>query len=103
MPIASPWRTLYVDRVTLLPGARIALARRGDGFSLEAAVPLASLRLDPRAGGELRGDVGRVLSDQTGTRVADRVYWSNKNTKVVSDLPSEARLEPCLWGVFAFE
>lgn len=51
----------------------------------------------------IRGDVGRVLSDQTGTRAVDRVYWSNSNTKIVSDVPSEARAQPNLWGTFTFE
>lgn len=102
LAFSSPWRTLYVDRVSLLPEAKITVVRRGDSFSLEAAVPLASLHLQPRVTASIRGDVGRVLSDQTGTRAVDRVYWSNSNTHIVSDLPSEARLQPNLWGTFTF-
>ena len=48
------------------------------------------------------GIVGRVLSDQTGTRVVDRAYGANQNTKTMSEVPSEARLQPNLWGIFVF-
>jgi len=103
LPFASPWRTLYIDRVGRLPEARIAVVRRGNRYCLEAAVPLEAIHLDRKVTPTIRGDVGRVLSDQTGTRAVDRVYWSNKNTKIVSDVPSEARLQPNLWGTFVFE
>lgn len=103
LPFASPWRTLYIDRVAILADARIAVERKGDRYILEAAVPLAALRLDPAKTPSIRGDVGRVLSDQTGTRSVDRIYWANQNTKIVSDVPSEARLQPNLWGTLQFE
>jgi hypothetical protein len=102
IPFSSPWRTVWCDRAGLLPRAEIAV-RRGNGeYTLEAAVPLDAIHLDPLALGETRGDVGRVLSDQTGTRATSRVYWANKNTAIMSDLPSEAGLQPGLWGLFRF-
>ena len=100
---SSPWRTVFVDRVVLLPEASVAVVREGSRYTLEAAVPLAAIHLDPAATRSVRGDMGRVLSDQTGQRSVDRVYWSNKNTKIVSDIPSEVRLQPNLWGTFVFE
>jgi hypothetical protein len=103
LPFASPWRTLYIDRVSLIPEARIAVLRKGNRYSLEAAVPLEAIHFDPADRQAVRGDLGRVLSDQTGTRAVDRVYWSNKNTKIVSDVPSEARLQPNLWGTFVLQ
>ncbi len=103
LPFSSPWRTIYIDRVTLLEQARIAVVRQAKSFSLEAAVPLSALHLDPTRAGELRGDVGRVHSDQTGTRAVAREYWSNKATAIMSDVPSEAMLQPSLWGSFRFE
>ena len=44
-----------------------------------------------------------MLSDQTGSAAAARVYWSNKNTNIMSDLPSEAALQPNMWGMFVFQ
>mgnify|MGYP000530728040 CR=1 FL=1 len=103
LPFSSPWRTLWIDRVAILPEAKVAVERKGDRFVLEAAVPLAAIHLDPAKTPTVRGDVGRVLSDQTGTRSVDRVYWCNQNTKITSDVPSEARLQPNLWGTFVFD
>ena len=78
------------------------MVRRADGYTLEAAMPLRRLRLAAKAGLTVAGDVGRVLSDQSGTTRIDRVYWSNTNTRIVKDVPSEVRLQPNLWGRFVF-
>lgn len=102
VPFSSPWRTVWCDRAGLVPEARVAVRRGRNTYALEAAVPLAVLHLDPRALGETRGDVGRVLSDATGSLATSRVYWSNKNTAIMADLPSEAGLQPSLWGLFRF-
>ncbi len=99
---SSPARSEYVDQVRLLGDAKIAVTRRADGYTLEAAVPLAALHLAPAPGLAVAGDVGRVLSDQSGTTRLDRVYWSNPNTRTVKDVPSEVRLQPDLWGQFTF-
>ena len=103
LSFSSPWRTVYIDRVTILPDVKIAVTRGHNNFTLEASVPLNSIHLDPRKTPIVRGDVGRVLSDQTGTRSVDRIYWSNKNTKIMADVPSEARIQPSLWGKLRFE
>ena len=103
VPFSSPWRTVWCDRVAALSDAEIQVKRAGGEYTLEAAVPLKSIHLDPAALQQTRGDVGRVLSDQTGSAAASRVYWSNKYTAIMSDLPSEASLEPNLWGLFRFE
>ena len=103
VPFSSPWQTTWVDRVTLLPQAQVVVTHNGSNYTLEAAVPLAAIHLDPRATPTLRGDVGIVRSDQTGTRSVDRVYWSNQNTRTMADLAFEARLQPNLWGTFTFE
>ena len=39
-----------------------------------------------------------IYSDQAGTNRVSRLYWHNKNTGLVADVPSEARLEPKRWG-----
>ncbi len=103
IPFSSPWRTVWCDRAAILKEARVAVVRRGQDYVLEASVPLAAIHLDPRTLGETSGDVGRVLSDQSGSLAASRVYWANKNTNIMSDLPSEAGLQPNLWGLFRFE
>jgi len=64
---------------------------------------LASIHFDPAQLKEIRGDVGRVESDESATRVLRRTYCSNKNTQIMSNLPTEAGVQPGLWGVFRFE
>lgn len=99
----SSWQTIFIDKVSILDGARVAVTREGDNYTLEAAVPLDAIHLQLTPGMTLSGDVGRVLSDQSGTTRVDRIYWSNPNTRTVKDLPTEARLQPNLWGTFLFE
>jgi len=102
-PFSSPWRTEWIDKVASIPEAKIEISRAGQSYCLEAAVPLKVIHLDPNALGKTTGDVGRVLSDQTGSAAAARVYWANKNTNIMSDLPSEAALQPNMWGMFVFQ
>lgn len=104
-PVAfsSPWRSVTCDRVGIVAGASVAVRRKGADIVVEASIPLAALGLDPAALRVTQGDVGRVLSDQTGAVAVRREYWSNKNTAITSDLPSEAGLQPALWGQFRFE
>ena len=96
---SSPVSTVFFDRVEDVTD-RIELAAgkdaRGREANYELRIPLSLVGLRPQRGGTLRGDVG-VLRGQNGATVA-RVYWSNKATAIVSDVPSEAALAPQNWG-----
>lgn len=100
-PVAfsSPVTTVQVDEVSAVEQARVNVQRKEDGYTIEAAVPLAALGWQPRAGQLLRGDFGVVYSDKAGLKNELRMYWSNKATGIVSDLPSEAGIRPELWGM----
>jgi hypothetical protein len=98
---SSPWRTAYVDRVHILDDVTADVVRSGNRVTLTATVPLAAIHFTPS--GEVKGNVGRVFSDASGTRAAVRHYWSNKNTAIMSDLPTEVMVNPDLWGTFRFE
>ncbi len=102
IPFSSPSRTIWCDKAGILTDVEINVKRGNGVYTLEASVPLATIHLDPTALGETRGDVGRVMSDQTGTLATSRIYWANKNTNIMADLPSEAGLQPNLWGLFKF-
>ena len=97
---SSPVGGTVVDRFTVLRGATTTVHRDGRKVTVETTIPLAEIGLQLKPGMRLGGDVGRVVSDQTGSTRIDRVYWSNRNTRIVKDLPSEARLQPNLWGTF---
>ena len=63
----------------------------------ELEVPLDLIGLRPAPGQTLKGDIG-VLRGSGGETIA-RLYWSNKATGIVADVPSEAELKPRNWGL----
>jgi 3-mercaptopyruvate sulfurtransferase SseA len=100
----SPVGDKTFDRVEVLPDAQVAVTTQAGHYRLEAVVPLKALGLAaPAAGTGIRGDVGVIFSDAQGLTNASRVYWSNPNTNLVSDLPLEAWLYPATWGELTFE
>lgn len=99
---ASPWRTVYVDDVHIIDSARIDVKRSNARVDIECAIPLSEIGLNPAKLRTTRADVGRVHSDATGSSAAKREYWSNKNTAIMSDLPTEVMIQPDLWGTISF-
>lgn len=99
VPFASPWRTIHFDKVEDV-SAQIEIAAGKNG-EYEISAPLAVLGLKPSPGMKLKGDIGVLRGD--GTQTIARVYWSNKATGIVSDVPSEAELTPGLWGTLEFK
>ncbi len=96
-PFSSPDRTVSFDEVRDV-SAQVQLA--GSGGNYEFSIPLAVLGLQARAGQSISGDIGVLRGD--GAETTARVYWSNKATSIVSDVPSEAQLTPQLWGKLEF-
>lgn len=47
--------------------------------------------------------LGFILSNPAGTENAARVYWSNKDTGLVSDIPHEARMYPAKMGTLTLK
>ena len=102
---SSPIGRVRFDRVEVIPTAKVAFQtkdyKEGTNWVMEAAVPWAALGVEPpKIGATLRGDFGYLESDDNGTQTVARKYWSAKAQTVISDLPSEARLHPSLWGSF---
>ena len=89
----SPIGRFSMDEVRDV-SAQVQLAQRGGNY--EISVPLALLGLNTDET-QFAGDVGVLLGD--GQQTIRRVYWNNLNTAIVSDVPSEARLQPGNWGV----
>lgn len=98
IPFSSPWRTITFDKVEDVT-AQLQFAK--DGGNFEISLPLAVFGLKPKAGMAIKGDVGILRGD--GVQTSARVYWSNKATGIVSDVPAEAELTPALWGTFEFQ
>jgi hypothetical protein len=99
-PVAfsSPLRTVKFDRVDDVSG-QVQLTDDGTG-NYEISVPLSTLNLSPTASQSVKGDIGILRGN--GFETMQRVYWYNKSTGLVSDVPSEAELTPQLWGQWIF-
>ncbi|MEP6668925.1 MAG: hypothetical protein ABJF10_07230 [Chthoniobacter sp.] len=98
---SSPWRTITLDRVDDVTND-VQLADDGAGH-YEFSIPLQTLGAPfdkIQAGTRLRGDVGILRGN--GSQTLQRVYWTNKATAIVADVPSEAQLAPKLWGWLDF-
>ena len=95
---SCPWRSCTVDSVEIVKDARISITRRGGGYTVEAAVPLAALAFAPQAGKSCKIDLGVIFSDAKGNNRAARVYWANKATGLTADVPGEIMAFPSLWG-----
>lgn len=95
----SPIGRVLFDQVEdVSPRVKVAGA---DG-NFEVAVPLALLGIDrtPGNGQQARADIGLIRGN--GARNIQRLCWHNRDTLLVSDIPSEARLVPANWGYFRF-
>jgi hypothetical protein len=92
-----------MDSVTVLEGAKIEVKKRGDGYVVEAAVPLAALDLKPADGLTLRGDFGALHGDPGGQDTVLRTYWNNQHTGIVNDEVFELMMEPKNWGELNFK
>lgn len=97
----SPVATVKFDEVRIIEAAKIGTERRADGYTVRYRVPWREIGVKPRS--ELKGDAGIILSDSEGTKNVARVYWSSRNTNLVSDLPGEAELSAGEWGTFMLE
>ena len=47
---------------------------------------------------DFESDVGLITGDPSGAASVERIYWSNKATALMSDRPTQAGVEPRLWG-----
>jgi len=99
VPFSSPWRTITFDKVDDV-SKDVTLAAGANG-EFEIGVPLSVLGLKPTNGQSIKGDIGILRGN--GSQTLSRVYWNNKATAIVSDVPSEAELTPNLWGTWKFE
>lgn len=99
---ASPTGVAVVDEVSLLPTVDVRIETAAGGWRLTANIPWKELGLDQAPTASLRGDVGLILADPSGTRSVARHYYFDRGSQVVSDLPSEVRVNPAKWGEIRF-
>lgn len=99
----SPVMRREFDTVRILDDVSIKVDVQQSRYVVEAAIPWTALKMQPESGQTIRGDFGVILSNESGTQNVARLYWSNQDTNLVSDIPSEAILQPNRWGTIRFE
>jgi hypothetical protein len=98
----SPVARVQFDVVKQLDDVRMVAHSYDNGYNVEAAIPLASIGVKPTPNLRLKFDWGVIVTDSAGNVVLKRDYWANKATGIIADVPSEARLQPDLWGHIIF-
>jgi len=99
VPFSSPLRTITFDEVADVTGD-LQFGTESDG-NYELSIPLSLIGLKPVARMSIKGDIGILRGD--GIQTLSRIYWNNKATSILSDVPSEAQLTPNLWGTWVFK
>ncbi len=103
-PFISPVKRVTIDRIDDVSAeVQVVVSpfcpapnTYADEVVYECSVPLATLGLKTAPGMKLLGDLGVLRGN--GIETAARVYWSNKTTTFVCDIPGEVELNPSLWG-----
>ncbi len=105
VPFASPWRSVDFDDVQDV-SVQIELKDayyKNPGFDqklFEFSIPLSTIGLKPEAGTSVKVDFGLLRG--TPGQTSQRLYWHNKATGLLADVPGEAMLEPSLWGTLTW-
>ena len=80
------------DAVRRIDSAQIDVNVAASAYTVLVKVPLKDIGLADLKPVRIRGVVGAIFSDPSGINRAARVYWHDKATGLVSDVPSESRL-----------
>jgi hypothetical protein len=98
MAFSSPLRTVPFASVEDI-SAQVVLQEDHHG-TYQVSIPLSMLGPESAwmPGATVKADLGILRGN--GFQTLQRVYWSNKATGIVADVPSEAELTPLLWGTW---
>lgn len=89
---SSPWRTHTVGDVSWPEDIKCGRGDFNGGYSFYAIIPSQYLK------GVSKADFGVIYGDEEGKVNLSRVYWSNKETGLVNDVPGEIIPQPSKWG-----
>ena len=71
-------------------------------YTVEVAVPLASLGIGNAAGKTIGFDASVGIANESGDRRERAAHWAGLSEGVVVDRPGSARLLPDTWGTLTF-
>jgi hypothetical protein len=107
--ISSPAATIHFDQITTVPGLQVAYKVTKDErtgrvreYTVEVAVPLASLGLSKVAGKTIGFDASVGIANPTGDQRERAAHWAGLSEGHVVDRPGSAELLPQTWGTLIF-
>ena len=95
---SSPIATILFESVVKTSNVKVNVRTSADKAEVTLAIPWKETGINPQNGTVFKGDLGIILSNTDGNANVARIYWNNKNTNLVKDIPLEAKLEPAAWG-----
>lgn len=98
----NPANARTFDVVKVLDSAQVDVKTSDRGYSVLVRVPLAAIGLDPLPQ-EIKGVAGVIFSDPAGTDRQTRLYWHDKATTLVNDVPTESSLDVDRFGVISVQ
>ena len=101
--ISSPAATRSFADIGPLPGLKFAYQIGAEGYTLETAVPLKSLELDPARNSTVGFDASVGFPDAGGRVRARAAHWAGQSEAAVVDRPGSAALLPSTWGTLVFD
>lgn len=108
--IASPAAKVHFDQISPVPGLQVAYKvdpkqdeRTGNiSYTVEVAVPLASIGLTEVAGKSVGFDVSVGTANAAGDTRERAAHWAGLSEGRVVDRPGSAELLPHTWGTLIF-
>jgi hypothetical protein len=101
--IVSPAQQRNFDDIEPVPGLSFAWQTTGSGYTLEAAVPFASLGINPARQPIVGFDAGVAFADAAGQVRIRALHWAGETETAVVDRPGSAELKPQTWGTLEFD
>jgi hypothetical protein len=90
-------KEVVFDAVEVVKNAAVTILDTPDGYLVEASIPIDFLGGNLWPNRSIPGDAGIIVADSGSRRIA-RICRFNSDTQVVSDVPTEAALQPERWG-----
>ena len=107
--ISSPAATVHFDQIGTVPGLQAAWKvqpkdeRTGNiQYTVEVAIPLASLGLHDVAGKTIGFDASVGVANPSGDQRDRAAHWAGLSEGRVVDRPGSAELLPHTWGTLTF-
>ena len=101
--ISSPAATRKFADISPVPGLKLAYQIGPGGYTLEAAVPLKSIELNPARNSVIGFDASVGFADAGGKVRTRAAHWAGQSEATVVDRPGSAALLPATWGTVTFD